>query len=229
MHCLQGTVSYRPRVSNRTIKILAVYRARYSQAHPVSSSVFFEEFPSLLESIVMCTEVLVISGDFDFHLDDPSDNAGKTITDLLETFDLSQHVTTPTHSSGHILDLLILRSISSNDINVLLIQSTFFVRDHCFVECNLSFPCRNSVIKKPHYCKMKHLNLQAFIADITDSSLYNDPCSDLDDLAKSCDYTLSHILEKHAPIQKKVVVVSPRIPWFNEEIGENHAEIKMSK
>ena len=38
------------------------------------------------------------------------------------------------------------------------------------------------------------------------------------DLAKSYDYTLSHILEKHAPIQKKVVVVRPRIPWFNEEL-----------
>ena len=55
-------------------------------------------------------------------------------------------------------------------------------------------------------------------ADITDSSLCNDPCSDLDDLAKFYDYTLSHILEKHAPVQKKAVVVRPRIPWFNEEL-----------
>ena len=62
------------------------------------------------------------------------------------------------------------------------------------------------------------MNLQAFKADITDSSLCNDPCSDLDDLAKSYDYTLSHLLEKHALIQKKFVVVRARIPWFNEEL-----------
>ena len=97
-------------MSNRTITMLAVYRTHYSQAYPASSSIFFEEFPNLLESIVMCTEIIVISGDFDFHLDDPSDNARKTFTDLLETFGLSQHVTTPTHSSGHTMDLLILRS-----------------------------------------------------------------------------------------------------------------------
>ena len=44
----------------------------------------------------MYAEVLLISGDFNFHIDDPSDNDAKT----LETFGLSQHVTAPTHSSG---------------------------------------------------------------------------------------------------------------------------------
>ena len=85
----------------------------------------------------MCAEVLLIFGDFNFHLDDPSDNDAKTFTGLLETFGLSQHVTAPTHSFRHTLDLLISRS--SNDINVHLIQSTFFVSDHHFVECNFSF------------------------------------------------------------------------------------------
>ena len=54
-------------ISNHTIKILAVYRPRYSQTHPVSSSVLFEEFANLLESIVMCAEVLLISCDFNFR------------------------------------------------------------------------------------------------------------------------------------------------------------------
>ena len=45
-------------ISNRTIKILAVYRPPYSQSHPVSSSVFFKECSNLLESIVMCAEVI---------------------------------------------------------------------------------------------------------------------------------------------------------------------------
>ena len=178
------------------------------------------------EHCYVCRSIILISGDFNFHLDDPSDNDAKTFTDLLETFGFSQHVTAPTHSSRHTLDLLISRS--SNDINIHLIQSTFFLSDHYFVECSLSLPCPNSVIKELQYRKMKHLNLQAFKADITDSSLCNDPCSDLDDLAQSYDYTLSHILEKHAPIQKKVVVVRPRIPWFNEELKRIKAKRRKS-
>ena len=71
---------------------------------------------------------------------------------------------------------------------------------------------------------MKHLNLQAFKPDITDSGLCSDPCSDLDELAKSYDYTLSHILEKHAPIQKKIVVVRQRISWFKVKLKRIKAQ-----
>ena len=72
--------------------------------------------------------------------------------------------------------------------------------------------------KEIQFRKTNHLNLQAFKADITDSKLCNDPCSNLDDLVKHYDNTLSHILEKHAPLQRKVVVVRPRVPWFSEEL-----------
>ena len=78
-----------------------VYRPPYSSIHPVSASVFFDEFLQFLENVVMCPEVLVISGDFNFHLDDLRDNDTKKFMDLLETFSLSQHVSGPTHLSGH--------------------------------------------------------------------------------------------------------------------------------
>ena len=54
-----------------------VYRSPYSSIHPVSASVFFDEFLQFLENVVMCPEVLVISGDFNFHLDELRDNDTK--------------------------------------------------------------------------------------------------------------------------------------------------------
>lgn len=62
----------------------------------------------------MCSEVSLITGNFNFHLDDPSDGDAKRFIDLLETFDLLQHVMVSTHSSDHILELVISRSF--NDI-----------------------------------------------------------------------------------------------------------------
>ena len=53
-------------------------------------------------------------GDFNLHLHDLRDIDIKKFTDLLETFSLSQHVSGPTHLSGHTLDLIITRS--SDDI-----------------------------------------------------------------------------------------------------------------
>ena len=58
----------------------------------------------------MCPKVLVISGDFNLHLDDLRDNDTKKFMDLLETSSLLQHVSGPTHLSGHTLDLIVNRS-----------------------------------------------------------------------------------------------------------------------
>ena len=69
-----------------------VYRPQYSSLHPVSASVFFDEFSQFLGNVVMCPEVFVISGDFNLHLHDLRDNDTKKFMDLLETFSLSQHV-----------------------------------------------------------------------------------------------------------------------------------------
>ena len=74
------------------MRYVIVYRPPYSSLHPVSTSVFFDEFSQFLENVVMCPEALVISGDFNLHLDDLRDNDTKKFMDLLETFSLSQHV-----------------------------------------------------------------------------------------------------------------------------------------
>ena len=102
------------KVHDRSMRHIIVYRPPYSSLHPVPASVFFDEFSQFLENVVMCPEVLVISGDFNFHLDDLRDNDTKKFMDLLETFSLSQHVSGPTLLSGHTLDLIITRS--SDDV-----------------------------------------------------------------------------------------------------------------
>ena len=55
------------KVHERSMRHLIVYRPPYSSLHPVSASVFFDEFSQFLENVVMCPEVLVISGDFNLQ------------------------------------------------------------------------------------------------------------------------------------------------------------------
>ena len=47
-----------------------VYRLPESGA---AIGLFFEEFSSLLEEVVVCSEELLIIGDFNFHMDDTAD------------------------------------------------------------------------------------------------------------------------------------------------------------
>lgn len=56
---------------------------------------------------MLCPEVLLVTGDFSFHLDDSSDADAREFMELMDTFGLLQHITTPTHVSGHKLDLII--------------------------------------------------------------------------------------------------------------------------
>ena len=95
---------------------------------------------------MLCPEVLLVSGDFNFHLDDPSDADARKLMELMDTFFLLQHITTPTYVSGHILDLIISRL--TNDINVFPPTSTYYISDHCFTECQLSIAGPNMLSRK---------------------------------------------------------------------------------
>ena len=75
-----------------SIKLIAIYRPPYSAAHPVLPGKLFEEFSNYLEDIFLCPEILLITGDFNFHLDDTVNRNTIKFYEMLETFGLKQHV-----------------------------------------------------------------------------------------------------------------------------------------
>ena len=75
----------------------------------VTPAIFFNEFSTLLEMLTLAPGYLLINGDFNFHMDLPTDASTSTFDDLLESAGLKQHVVGPTHRSGPTLDLIIDR------------------------------------------------------------------------------------------------------------------------
>ena len=96
-------------VRSTWLRIVIINRPPSSPAHPVSISTFFAEFSHYLESVVMTNEPLVLLGDFNIHVDVPTDMDAIQFRDLLDSMGLQQHVKQPTHIHGHTLDLLITR------------------------------------------------------------------------------------------------------------------------
>ena len=76
--------------------------------HPGTDCAFMEEFGQFLEILSVCQEMLVICGDFNYWLYNPSlkpyDNEFKS---LLDINNMSNYVQVPMHISGHILDLVL--------------------------------------------------------------------------------------------------------------------------
>ena len=86
----------------------------------LSTSLFLEEFSKLLESITADQrhKRLLIVGDFNIHVDNSNDTTARQFVDLLDSFNLVQHVSEKTHANGHTLDLVISNAINHffNDV-----------------------------------------------------------------------------------------------------------------
>ena len=114
--------------------LLGVYRPG---SQPVS--LFFEEFSAVLEELCVHQCPVIICGDFNIHVDDATNSVALRFLDLLDSFGRTQHVSSPTHSTGHILDLVI--TSSSNAINNVSVGD--FLSDHALVMFDID-------ISKPH-------------------------------------------------------------------------------
>ena len=77
------------------------------------SSVFFDELGCILESIVALSTPIVLAGDVNVRLDRPTDSAAKRFTDLLDSLEMTQHMTRATHMHDGILDVIVTRSDDS--------------------------------------------------------------------------------------------------------------------
>ena len=58
---------------NLAIRLIVVYRLTYSNEHPISPATFNEEFGKYLQRGILSKGPLLITGDFNFHVDDCSD------------------------------------------------------------------------------------------------------------------------------------------------------------
>ena len=167
----------------------------------------------------MCPEVLVISGDFNFHFDDLRDNDTKKFMDLLETFSLSQHVSGPTHLSGHTLDLIVTRS--SDDVVLASPKATFPISDHFIIQCPIGFPRPALSCKELTFRKLNNIDIAEFSADIASSVLCASVHWDNIDANYDCfNMTLTDIFDKHAPLKTRIVINRPKIPWFKDDIKQ---------
>lgn len=144
--------------SLQCIRILVIYRPPDNN----SCLVFVEEFSRLLEQIAAePSGCLLITGDFNFHMDDPDNANAKRFADLLESYDLKQHVNCGTHTSGHTLDLVITRSDDS------LIKDTKVkdpvISDHLAIHCVLSIQKPQFRKKLINVRKLHSLNMDSFV------------------------------------------------------------------
>src|SRR6266536_1455132 len=189
--CIAATIKSRA----APLTIVTIYRPP-----SLSLSIFLNDFAKLLEILTPLHSNLIISGDFNIHMDDNSDHYASAFNTLLQTFDLSQHVKFQTHTHGHTLDLLITRSDSTLISSVDWIIP--FLSDHFAILSTLSVPLatRPAFITKT-FRSINKIDLSKFRSDLIVSDIFSDPKTTLSTLTTQILTTLSTLLDKHAPIR----------------------------
>ena len=197
--------------SNNSFRILNIYR-------PPSSnfSNFLNDFQTLIESLISVASELIITGDFNIHMDEDTLQS-KNFLAILDSFGLKQHVQFPTQNCGHTLDLLINREDSSLISNVSFIEP--HLSDHLAVTGLINIPIKYPSTKTSiSFRNYRKLNKQIFCNDINMSDLYNKPAGNANDFADQLHSTVTSILDKYIPIQTKTVTKRSPTPWINQEI-----------
>jgi hypothetical protein len=72
---------------------------------------FIVEYSQYLETIIMSTDPLIITGDFNIHVNSKTDGDSLKFVDLL--LSMGWHVEFSRHVSGNTLDLVITREVDS--------------------------------------------------------------------------------------------------------------------
>ena len=94
---------------------------------------------------------LIMLGDFNIHMDKPEHPDTVTFNDFLESFDLVNYTTFPTHLSRHTLDLLI---ISSHGLRK-SIEQGHYLSDHCFIDITLHVNRTEPIKNKSSFANSK--------------------------------------------------------------------------
>ena len=118
----------------------------------------------------------------------------QSLNKLLTSFNLVQHVTSPTHVHGNTLDLII--SPKTNKTNF---------SDHFLIFLTLSHPKPTRPLTTRISRKLHSLPIPDFISDI--SSLTTSTSAELHT-------SLSSTLDKYAPLFTKTSIICPDSSWY---------------
>ena len=130
------------------IRLVVVYRPPQSNINKNTKVQFIEELGDFVEKLSACSGRLLICGDFNINWMDKENSCVKKLVNLLETYNLVQHITEPTHRSQHLLDYIISDADLVNSAGV-----SDFISDRCALHaslvCTRSHPKRKQITFRP--------------------------------------------------------------------------------
>ncbi|KAK6168440.1 hypothetical protein SNE40_020971 [Patella caerulea] len=211
------------------LRIVIIYRPPQSRVNKCSIDIFLDEFSDFLHGIQDGPEDFIILGDFNIHVDKSNDSTVNRFKEVLNSFNLKQHVSQPTHKGGHILDLVITRA-NSDLIKSLKVEDNL-ISDHYCVITELIFAKPKPKRTLISYRNTKNLCVDNFKTSIISSKLLDrvQGVPDVDDQIKLYNAVLTNILDEHAPVVTRNIILRPNRKWFSDDIRQSKIDRRQAE
>ena len=195
---------------NKILNLYIIYR------YPNTSVLqFTETLANILERNILSDHgELILTGDFNIHMDKPHLSDTVLFNDLLQSFNLANQVTFPTHLSQHTVDLMLCEMQSTV---VRAIRQGHLFSNHYFLHADLCIKTTKPDSKIVSYRKLKNICDTNLAEDLRTMSLQGES---IEDLVTSYNSKLSEILDKHAPLKSHRLHPCHSQPWFMDRIKE---------
>ena len=116
------------------LRLVNIYRPPYTKKARYTECDFLKEFEEYLKILCVKPGNPLLTGDFNFHVERPNEHYPKKFLDLLDLYNLRQHVPiVPTHDQGGTLDLVITTQSLENKISNFGIVQSRTSSDHFLV------------------------------------------------------------------------------------------------
>ena len=151
---------------------------------------------------------------------------------------MKQHVKGPTHVAGHTLDVIFTRDtdniVSNIEVKDPGLSDSYenLLRDHFAIIFDTRLEKPPPIKKTVSFRKHKSINIETFREDLKLIALLNPEVSisNLDEYVELLNTSLTSLIEKHAPLLTKKIVLRPSNPWYNDELHEaKHLKRKLER
>ena len=206
--------------ANSHYRFICIYRPPPSVKNKLTVNMFMSEFQQFLMDRTLLLDKMIMLGDFNFHVDVPADPDANKFLNILDSFNLRQHIHEPTHISGHTLDLVITNVLDESSAVSNIVVDQPGLSDHHCVQFYLNTlkpgPTRQTI----QYRKTKSVNISDIKEDIIVSKLEDTikNALTLDEKITVFNNTITEIMDKHAPLLKRTIVLRPNTQWYTKDI-----------
>ena len=135
-------------ITTKSFLLSTIFRAPYSSKQQVTILTFLEEFPEHVSSMLRSSKNVIILGDFNIPWNKPDHPDITSLREILDMYNLHQHINIQTHKLGNTLDWL----ISNSPDTIHDITGKDFMSDHNIIEWKLQIN-RKVTEKRGNYQK----------------------------------------------------------------------------